>query len=372
MHLRTPSPGTRPHGQRHTRPGFTLVELLVVIAIIGMLVALLVPAVQMAREAGRRATCLNNLKQISVAATQFATTKEYFPGSVTTKPNTQGVSGVINRYVGWVPQMLPFIERNDLYSRFQQIPTSGVGSDLGAIKQRIEVLVCPTDFTAQQNSADALSYFPNAGMPDVDNSTSTNPPNASLPLDYEGNGVCFNQAFKGKNGNKPFVKIGLADVNKYDGNDSTILFPTWALTWPVATGPDPTEENERARMLALHWDYVRSSPFNPPLGVGPATTLGTVIGMTATSADPKRVWSQRPASAHSGGFHAAFCGGSVKFLSEEMTYVLYAKLMTSMGANAILKQPGVVAGTAPKPMDLIPAPVGENWGSGIFIADELK
>ena len=65
---------------RGRRWGFTLVELLVVITIIGMLTALLLPAVQNAREAGRRATCNNNQHQLSIAMQNFESAKQYFPG----------------------------------------------------------------------------------------------------------------------------------------------------------------------------------------------------------------------------------------------------------------------------------------------------
>ena len=68
--------------QQNKLRGFTLVELLVVISIIGMLMALLLPAVQSARESGRRAQCLNNMRNVSLAATLVVTAKGSFPGSV--------------------------------------------------------------------------------------------------------------------------------------------------------------------------------------------------------------------------------------------------------------------------------------------------
>ncbi|MEX2169286.1 MAG: DUF1559 domain-containing protein [Pirellulales bacterium] len=97
---------------RHTecaayyRRGFTLVELLVVIAIIGILVALLLPAVQAAREAARRMACQNNVKNIALACLNFESThKELPPGSVNAKGNQQ--SGI-----GWPVQILPYIEES--------------------------------------------------------------------------------------------------------------------------------------------------------------------------------------------------------------------------------------------------------------------
>src|SRR3977135_4188548 len=71
----------------HRRRGFTLVELLVVIAIIGILVALLLPAIQAAREAGRRSQCANNLKQIGLAILNFESSRKSYPPGVELDPN---------------------------------------------------------------------------------------------------------------------------------------------------------------------------------------------------------------------------------------------------------------------------------------------
>jgi prepilin-type N-terminal cleavage/methylation domain-containing protein/prepilin-type processing-associated H-X9-DG protein len=87
----------------HAKRGFTLVELLVVIAIIGILVALLLPAVQMAREAGRRSQCSNNLKQLGLAMHNYHDTIKKFP------------FGWSDRGAGWSTMILPQIEQENLY-----------------------------------------------------------------------------------------------------------------------------------------------------------------------------------------------------------------------------------------------------------------
>ena len=97
--------------KRTTRVGFTLVELLVVIAIIGILIALLLPAVQAAREAARRSTCTNNLKQIGVALQTYADVYGRFP-----------INGVLNDQTGWIQQgsehtrLLPYLEQAGIYN----------------------------------------------------------------------------------------------------------------------------------------------------------------------------------------------------------------------------------------------------------------
>ena len=132
MTMKRKSPSLRSSMQRIS--AFTLVELLVVIAIIGILVALLLPAIQAAREAARRSQCLNNLKQISLAALNFESTKKHFP---------HGTYNWIDRYGGgatgplaqdrrcWMHDLWPFLEQTSLYSQFDAFMRKAGNSALG-------------------------------------------------------------------------------------------------------------------------------------------------------------------------------------------------------------------------------------------------
>src|ERR1700752_4246093 len=96
--------------------GFTLVELLVVIAIIGILVSLLLPAVQSAREAARRMQCSNNLKEIALATHNFHDTYKKFPPGVLSTPPRGGVyDDINNQYFGTLPYILPFLELDNIH-----------------------------------------------------------------------------------------------------------------------------------------------------------------------------------------------------------------------------------------------------------------
>ena len=96
--------------KRHAAGAFTLIELLVVIAITGVLVGLLLPAVQAAREAARRMQCINNLKQLGVGFSNFASAKHGFPPRRYSRPN--------EGYTGWGMFLLPYIEQENLYNAY--------------------------------------------------------------------------------------------------------------------------------------------------------------------------------------------------------------------------------------------------------------
>lgn len=125
--------------KRHAKPslGFTLVELLVVIAIIGILVALLLPAVQAAREAARRMSCSNNLKQVGLAMHNYHDTYKLFPtGGLSSRPG-----------VSWHALLLPFMEQQPLHDAYNFEATNGYSdttTNLPLAVRRIEAYLCPS------------------------------------------------------------------------------------------------------------------------------------------------------------------------------------------------------------------------------------
>ena len=130
-----------PAPQRKIRRGFTLIELLVVIAIIGVLIALLLPAVQMAREAARRIQCQNNLKQIGLATHNYVSTNRVFPPGATV--DTSVTSTANNGSWGVHGRILPYLEQGNLYDKVNL----QVGWDFQQVIDglKIPVYSCPSD-----------------------------------------------------------------------------------------------------------------------------------------------------------------------------------------------------------------------------------
>src|ERR1051325_193664 len=131
---------------RSSPAGFTLVELLVVIAIIGVLVALLLPAVQSAREAARRMSCSNNLKQLSLGLHNYEDTHKTLPPA-----------GIDSNQMGWTVLLLPYIEQGNLYNQFNFNKGAWNAFNRTTLVQgvRIKAIICP-DLTTK---ADSYSVF---------------------------------------------------------------------------------------------------------------------------------------------------------------------------------------------------------------------
>jgi prepilin-type N-terminal cleavage/methylation domain-containing protein len=166
--------------------GFTLVELLVVIAIIGILVALLLPAVQAAREAARRMQCGNNLKQIALSSHNFHDTYRRMPPGILAPSPSVAVSGG-HQWVGHLAFLLPFMEQQSVYDRlasaYSQTATTGLSFRKGgpawwtqskswsAAQAKIPGYVCPSanPFSDQRTAAYLYTRQDSMGRPTVPN-----------------------------------------------------------------------------------------------------------------------------------------------------------------------------------------------------------
>jgi prepilin-type N-terminal cleavage/methylation domain-containing protein len=325
--------------------GFTLVELLVVIAIIGILISLLLPAVQAAREAGRRMTCSNHLKQIGLALQNYANLKTAFPAGAILAPHypayyksydpfAEAASSFSTaRGSSWIVQILPHMELMSLYKQWD-FSKSVIGNKQVAATD-IDVLYCPTR-RAGIRSGDERIMFQNwtSGGTDYggcigaqnawDNLFSTKPSHNFVPGNY-----LFDIPPSGKTPDGRVYSLAgiflpnrptkLKDIR--DGLSHSIAIGEMQREFgyaPMPQGETPT-----------YWGPSNTS--NDGWAVAGLSTLfdtakafeGGDLGQHGGFNDK---FFESAGSSHRGGAHFGMADGSVHFVSEDIDSELYSYL----------------------------------------------
>lgn len=236
------------------RHGFTLVELLVVITIIGMLMALLMPAVQAARESGRRTQCQNNQKNLGLALMGYESTNKAFP-AYQVYAQEQGNGWTLG---SWVVGVLSQLSRNDLYKKWSDPSVSPKPAPL------LEVLVCPSEPPESSGTSAWLYYVVN------------------LDICREGKGRSIDYL----NNNDGAGSTLLLSENRWEHQGSAEK-RRWAII-------DAENENEYGPVLVFHGPEVDGS------------------------GNPNYDKMRRPESNHKGGAGYIFCDGHYQFIGMDV------------------------------------------------------
>ena len=320
---------------RRKRPGFTLVELLVVIAIIGVLIALLLPDVQMAREAARRIACGNNLKQYGIALHLYHDTHKVFPPAGTYANNNDWNQGMAPQ-LGWQPRILPYMEQSSLFDRIVMTDTNawartivlgGVNQTL--VSQQVPYAMCPSDTRDPVVGGYAQSsYGGNLGSVRTPSANGSCNQFMTDGVNYMAGGWADHGNTLDKNGiNGMFGRLGIvlkiADVQAQDGSSNTIMVGEILLDCHDHWGGG--------------WWHFNAAPNAHASTSVPVNNMMTCARSDAEAAE----WGYSPAvcrtqsnwnyswgfrSRHPAGAQFVFVDGSVHFLNKSINYATYQYL----------------------------------------------
>lgn len=372
----------RPLFRQPQRRGFTLIELLVVISIIATLAALVLPAIQNARETARRTQCQSNLRNIGIAVQAYSTARRgAVPYLVTddrswATPPYAGAKFNINygtsaspayRGASWAVQLLPYMEATTLYDRLRDSTNDaalGANTTDNLLNTGIEAFNCPSD---QNNGPGAMSFAANAGY--IGSSLwglATDTAHTIGYYDQSFNGYASAMGAKNSDDfqvtsasgvysreyNNQNTTMNLDQISNADGTSQTVLlaeninitryssgnYGGWA---SVFTGNNAIGLN-----VSDAAGEVSSSA--TPQGVGGGTkqialalsatpivanTVGTECRINDNLTGASDGASPRPSSLHPGAVNMAFCDGSCKVISSSIADDVYARLLTPMGGR---------------------------------------
>jgi prepilin-type N-terminal cleavage/methylation domain-containing protein/prepilin-type processing-associated H-X9-DG protein len=301
--LAVPPQSTAPAGSSPRHCAFTLVELLVVISIIGVLLGLLIPAIQAAREASRRSACASNLHQLGLAIQTYHDDQKRFPAGANLHVEEMRVS------ISWRVMLLPYLEEQALYDQTNPTPNGGAANDAGR-RLLIDVYLCPSDPPVGNLIESNYSGVAGPGR-DGDLQALTDPTCGNICKD----GLFF-----------PGSRTKISDIE--DGMSHTLAigeryytFRDWmsGASWigdppiQICTG---ATSNIRYPINAEGY-YVRDSEV-------PASPLKTML-----------LNDLYFGSFHSGGAQFCFADGSVQMIKETIEFSVFEDLSTIAGNEVI-------------------------------------
>jgi prepilin-type N-terminal cleavage/methylation domain-containing protein/prepilin-type processing-associated H-X9-DG protein len=303
---------------RHCRRGFTLVELLVVIAVIGVLVALLLPAVQMAREAARRTQCVNNLKQVALAAHNYHDLLGTFPSGLCVWPTPAGQQKPPNnRSASLFSLMLAQFEQNALAQQWDFLdPRNNVTSGRTAVV--LSTLVCPSDVIAENPFRQTPKFNPSGELYGV--------------TSYGGVGgiATFPAAEEATNDGVFFKNSSISIAHIVDGTSNTLFF---AERFHVDHSYDAN-----AGSFAKLNSWGMWAPTTGDGGLGDVV-LGAMKGINykhpggAVNATYQSMRVMAIGSGHPGGANLTLADGSTRFFSQTTPLPLFQHLSTRAGGE---------------------------------------
>lgn len=289
--------------KRRVPSGFTLIELLVVIAIIGVLIGMLVPAVQRVREAASRSSCANNLKQLGLAGQAYHDAYGGFPAAATTTPVLQG----------WAVHFLPFVEQVSLFQQYDWSRNWYDPANAAVVSTPLAVMRCPSASKDRMQKGTTLGVSWIAATGDYLALRGVNSALAAMDL------ISPSADWKGVLRMNQSTRI----ENVLDGTSQTILL---------------AEDTGRPQ----RWEMGRLVPGQKSGGAGWASfdnqallegydpTDGQILGPCGINCTNNNAIY----SFHPGGAQAVFVDGSVHFLPAGMALEVLAGLVTRAGGEA--------------------------------------